>query len=156
MSVQRVFLGILVIILLIIIGYSLLNTKWEKVEQEVGLSKEAIKDPFLAAGLFLEQHKVNYSKLDNKRDFLKIDKLTIPINATLLLDEAALTEYPTLSNALLKWIIDGGNLIYALSSKQRKTIHDSNLLIEETGISIINADEYFNRYKFSYGLRCHG
>lgn len=131
-----------------IIALLLISIEWEEVEQEVGLTKKASVDPLLAARLFLEQKNIIFSTLTEKEQFFINDKITLPANRSLIINEAVLNEYIHIESAILEWVKAGGHLIYVLSSRRDVLVLNENKLLTASGVSVTDAENSYRRYGF--------
>ncbi len=151
---QKLLKGTLLVLgLAMLVGFLIFQTKWEKIEQEIGLSKEAYADPLLAANLFMKKHNVSLSTLKDQTDFMTSQKISLNQNGTLILDEAALNEYPNLEAALVDWVIAGGHLVYTLSPRRDLLELNNNALITQAEIQVVDSEFDSFRYDILFEPR---
>lgn len=121
---------------------------WEEKEIDLGYSKEALQNNFLAAEIFLRKHGIqattvkNLSLLDNHRwrniELGRNDTIVL-INANKTLDE---TRYDT----LYEWVENGGTLITSTQNPFIGThTNEEDLLLRDFGIT--PADDETKRVK---------
>lgn len=115
------------------------NISWEEIEIDRGYSKEALKNNFLAAELFLKQQGVNATSAKN---LILLDNFTwrnIPLSDkdTIILINGHKTLSQTRYDNLMEWVQNGGTLI---ASTQNPFIGDhtdaQDLLLNDFGIEI--------------------
>jgi len=140
MNKSGLFLKVALSIIILGIGYLIYNIEWETVEEEVGLTRPAQLEPLLAATLFLENHQKTLATLTTKASFLRSGEITLPKSSSLIIDEAALSEYKHLMPALITWIQKGGHLIYTLSSRREQLNLEHNAVITLTDVTVEEAE----------------
>ena len=139
MSKLAIILSIVVVLLVGLIGISLYSLEWEYVEKEIGLSREANKEPLLASTLFLSAYDTQLSTLANESEFLISNEIILNTDSSLIIDEAVLAEYNNVEQALLAWVNKGGHLIYLLSPRRDTLPIGENSLLTQTAVSITEA-----------------
>ena len=132
----------------IFIALLVFSLEWEKVEQEVGLTKKANVDPLLASRLFLQKKNIIFSKLNEEDQFFINGKITFPTDRSLIIDEAVLNEYIHLESAILEWVEAGGHLVYLLSPRREMFGLNENQLLVKSGVGVIDAGDSSRKYGF--------
>ncbi|KMT66982.1 hypothetical protein [Catenovulum maritimum] len=134
MKAKNILLSALVLILLSVIIFIAMSIKWEKVEQEIGLSSEAASSPLLVASELVKLKGKTLTTLDSKYKLVENNQLQLPIQSSLILDEASLKEYESLDVRTLDWVTQGGHLIYVLSPRHEMLINALANFQQMTGV----------------------
>ena len=119
------------------------NLVWEEKEIDLGYSKEAVQNDFLAAEIFLRKHGIqattvkNLSLLDKHRwRNLELDR-----NDTLVLVNANKTLDEDRYDSLYEWIENGGTLITSTQNPFIGThTNEEDLLLSDFGITPAEED----------------
>ncbi|WP_426359104.1 hypothetical protein ACPUVO_02340 [Pseudocolwellia sp. HL-MZ19] len=141
MSKSKGFLIAGLAILVIAVVYLISIIEWNMVEEEIGLTREAEKEPLLAASLFLESYQKDLTTITTPESFFKDGTITLSKDSSLLIDEAALVEYDGIIPALVTWVKQGGHLVYTLSPRREQLDLEYNDVIALSEITVIDAEE---------------
>ncbi len=136
---KNLLIAALLVLLTLFAMWIYKNITWEEVEIDRGYSKEALKNDFLAAELFLKKQGV---AVTHAKNFILLDKFSwrnTPLGDkdTIILINGHKTLSQTRYDNLMKWVENGGTLI---ASTQNPFIGDhtdaQDLLLENFGIEI--------------------
>ncbi|MEI6895717.1 MAG: hypothetical protein V5789_14055 [Colwellia sp.] len=139
MSKKKYLLLLILLFALSVMAYLSFSAKWERVEQEIGLSEKARVNPLLAATLLLQEKGLTLNKLDDVSQIFQAGKITLPTGYRLIIDEAVFTEIDLFEQAIVKWVKAGGHLIYVLSPRRNILYLDNNQLLTLSGVTIMEA-----------------
>ena len=141
---KKYFYSGLIILVILLIAYITLVLQWEKIEIETGLSTKAKENPLLASKLLLAKNNISFVYLSSPKSIFTQGKISLNTSTSLMVDEAALLEYPTLENALLDWVAKGGHLIYILSPQRSAlNIDDNSTLLEQLSLQVQSNEDLF-------------
>lgn len=143
---QQTLFVVLIIVALVSILFYLLE--FEEVEVNLGYSKEAKKNRFLAAQLLLDRHgfdserTIQYTLLDSLSSGVGFGEASFQVREsdTIILVNARGTVNGHRFDSLWRWVNNGGNLITSLENPFVGTLADDDLL-HALGIYVISEYE---------------
>ena len=121
-------LAVLGVALLGLVGWGLyLGIEFYEETEESGWSARALRNPFLAAQLFMEESGVEVTEVDSLVKLDQFDDLD-----TLFFSDANQIQSPRQLEQLLDWLERGGNVIYSANDVE----HEDDLLLREFGVEV--------------------
>ncbi|MBO9489458.1 hypothetical protein J7384_03690 [Endozoicomonas sp. G2_1] len=140
MDKQRFFFILLACAGLLLFAYVAFGVKWQKVEQEVGLTQKASREPLLASIELLKKYDKTIERLSSQEQKeLVIEDVR---NGSIMISEATLLEHQQLAEKLLPWVESGGHLIYVLAKNRQQLNLDDNAILQATQVEVSDQD-YF-------------
>ncbi|MFT4937867.1 MAG: hypothetical protein ACI88A_000889 [Paraglaciecola sp.] len=136
MNEKRVIKTLLALLCVTIALYLFFSIEIYDREQGLGISSEAIRQPYLAAQRLVEKRGVDFSTHDNYRRLFSSleDSIDPDTSDSIVLSDAEVAISEQLAKRILAWVERGGHLILSLNSSGDGGTHRANGLLEELGI----------------------
>lgn len=128
MKVNRIVV-VIVVAIVALLAIAVMSVEWQKIEQELGLSEQGIREPLLVAKTLLEQQDKELIELTQSKSFYQNNRIILDTQTSLIIDEAALTEHEALDQASLNWVGQGGHLLYLLSPRRESANVTDNAIL---------------------------
>ena len=139
------FIVVTLLVLAVIVGvFWYQNIEWVETEHDLGFSEKARREPFLAAGQFLQQQGIQFSAVDHFRDFDAAEfASTMPVDDSIMLMDAYGSVSARRAEQLLSWVKAGGHLLVSLDNPSLKDVDRINdPIFELFSVERIRGDDY--------------
>jgi hypothetical protein len=143
-STLKTKIAIALALILLGLGYWLIDIQWRDIQINKGFDEAARKNPYLAAQMFLRQSKPDTSLVDkvvqSQSGLTLLDQLPTP-DDNIIMTGGRYSMSERRTNNLIKWMKQGGHLIVVGKKLYKEGVQSSgDLLLDHFNISVLPAD----------------